>query len=141
MSRPLLVGQAPSRDTDGGLPFSGRSGRRLAALAGFPHADLGARFELANVLDRWPGKAARGDRFPAREARAAAARLPLAGRRVVFVGAGVAAAFGARPPAPLAWFDHAGARCALLPHPSGVNRWWNDPAHAAAAAAFLRDLT
>lgn len=25
----------------------------------------------------------------------------------------------------------------VLPHPSGVNRWWNDPANLEAARAFL----
>jgi hypothetical protein len=32
------------------------------------------------------------------------------------------------------------ARWAVLPHPSGISHWWNDPANVEAAARFLRDL-
>lgn len=31
-------------------------------------------------------------------------------------------------------------RVAVVPHPSGVNRWWNEPANVEAAGRFLREL-
>lgn len=37
----------------------------------------------------------------------------------------------------LLWPD---ARFAVMPHPSGVSRWWNAPAHVEEAGAFMRAL-
>lgn len=75
-SKIVLVGQAPSRDTDGSAPFSGRSGRRLELLAGIEPGELPSKFALANVLQRWPGSAVgKGDLFPAAEARKAVPSL------------------------------------------------------------------
>lgn len=183
----LLVGQAPSRDTCGGPPFSGRSGRRLADLAGVEHSRLGEVFALVNLLDRWPGKNGRGDAFPMSEARAAAARLDLSKHDVVvLVGRNVARACGLKDAgyfkhhevaAPLAdgkgqyvdqvgeqWIGFPaptipaqvqgkmgkglGAGCAtfkavtvfVIPHPSGVNRWWNDAANEQKARRFMEEL-
>lgn len=31
------------------------------------------------------------------------------------------------------------ATVAVFPHPSGVNRWWNEPENVASAAAFIRE--
>ena len=41
---------------------------------------------------------------------------------------------------PLKFYDVEATRVALLPHTSGLNRWWNSDTHRSAAAAFLRDL-
>lgn len=41
---------------------------------------------------------------------------------------------------PLKFYDVGATRVALLPHTSGLNRWWNSDTHRSAAAAFLRDL-
>jgi uracil-DNA glycosylase len=138
--RTVLVGQAPSRLTDGGAPFSGRSGRRLALLAGVPHGRLGEVFELRNVFDRWPGRNASGaDRFPAVEARLRMGDLmgELAGRRVVFVGSIVARAASFGGPL-LSWTYTGDHRLAWMPHPSGRTRWYNLAENYASAAAFLR---
>lgn len=150
----VLVGQAPSRETDGEVPFSGRSGRRIAELIGIRHAELGDRFALANVFDSWPGPSphGKGDAFPMAEARLAAERMQrrLVDRRLVFFGASVAKAFGHDPREILLRFSAApgyqerlagGAAVAYVPHPSGVNAWWNDPANEAQARRFLRSLT
>jgi uracil-DNA glycosylase len=185
MKKILFVGQAPSRDTEGGPPFSGRSGRRLASLCGLAHSDLPKMFDLANLLDRWPGKAGKGDAFPLEEARAGAARLDLSGRPlVVLVGRNVARAFGAggaayfepislqhvsavgadvkynprrvawqsadRPSPTVLQGGQSGGAAGLVqvervpavvvPHPSGVNRWWNCPENEARAKEFLTSL-
>lgn len=140
-SRPLIVGEAPSRATDGGPPLSGRSGARLAAMLGLRPEDLAARFELANLLERWPGPArGGGSAFHAAEAASAAASLDLEGRRVVLLGARVARAFGVRRPEPLSVVDVRGSEALLLPHPSGASRWWNSPENREAAARALREF-
>jgi len=100
------------------------------------------RFERANLLDAWPGKGGKGDAFPRAEARAAAAKMEplLRGRTVVFVGASVARAFGVKIPFYLQWASWNEGWAAVLPHPSGINRWYNEPANALCAERFMRRL-
>lgn len=141
----VLIGQAPSKETDGGVPFSGRSGRRIADLMGIRQAELGVRFALANVLDAWPGPSrfGKGDAFPLDAARLEVARLrrKLVGRRLVVFGASVAKVFGYDPREILLRFlsSDSGA-IAYVPHPSGVNTWWNESANVAQAQRFLQSL-
>lgn len=139
--RPLLVGEAPARTTVGARPFTGRTGARLARLAGVD--DLSDAFDAVNLLDRWPGPdSGNGSSFPPAAGRAAAARFLERRRRrpVVLAGRRVAAAFGLARQPYLEWTRLPnGAPCAVLPHPSGVCRWWNDPANVEAASRFLRE--
>ena len=107
--------QAPSRASEPGLPLSRASGRRLAALLSLSEPRLRAAFELVNLLPSWPGRVA------------------------VLLGGNVAAAFRHRGP-PLTWRWAGGAPCLRFPHPSGVNRWWNDAGNARAARRVLRRL-
>ena len=137
--RTILLGQAPSAESDPERPLGpdGASGRRLARLVGPAFEEA---FELRNLLRAFPGKLAKGDAFPKTEARLAAAATiaRLRGRRVVFLGRNVAEAFGFSWPEPLEWHQHVGFAAARLPHPSGINTWWNDQKNVRAAAAFLR---
>ncbi len=132
---------ATLRASEPGLPLSGASGRRLAALLSLSEPRLRAAFELVNLLPSWPGRAAKGDLFPLAEGRAAARRLEprLRGRVAVLLGGNVAAAFRHRGP-PLTWRWAGGSPCLRLPHPSGVNRWWNDARNTRAARRLLRRL-
>lgn len=139
--RAMLVGQAPSRDTDGRPPFTGRSGRRLAELAGVTYEDLPRVFELRNVFDRWPGRDGRGDAFPAREARRRASGMVIDCERVVFVGVATARAFGVIGAEPASWFSWRGVVAAVVPHPSGICRWWNDPRNVDAARRLLLEAS
>lgn len=135
----LLIGQAPaSYSATDARAFSGRSGARLAALMGISQSSMLRRFETANLLPRYPGKNGKGDLFPQGQARALAADFALP-ERALFVGAGVARAFGFAAP-PFRWRPFRQGVAAWMPHPSGVNRWWNEPANVAAAARFLRRL-
>lgn len=137
----LIVGQAPSRDTDGQAPFTGRSGARLADLLGIPHPALPRYVDLVNLIDRWPGKRGKGDRFPIGEARAAAAMLlsVTPHDRIVVCGGRVAEALGLPVDIrPLETHTRGPRLFLMLPHPSGVNLWWNDPDHVAAATERLR---
>lgn len=130
--RPLLIGEAPGRAAV--LP-GGRCGRRLAELAGVD--DLAAAFRIRNLLDRWPGPdGTKGSAFDVGDARRLAAELRSPGPWIL-LGLRVAAAMEVRAPY-LRWTWARGRRVAILPHPSGVNRWWNNAANAHAAARFLR---
>lgn len=137
-ARVALVGEAPSRSS-GPDPFvGGRSGRRLRELG----LDLDA-VALYNLLPAWPGSAGKGSRFRVPDARGPALELLpalAAHARVVVAGKRAAAALGFREPY-LVWAEGpTGGRWAVLPHPSGVNRWWNDGDNVDAAARFLRKL-
>lgn len=134
--RPLLVGEAPCRK--GGEPFTGRAGKVLESLAGFPPR---REFDCVNLLRTWPGQAGKGSAFPEHDARVAAsamlAVLPY-GAVVVVAGKRAAGAFGIRRPEFLAWYSVEGKVVGVLPHPSGINRWLNDPVNRGAAGRFLR---
>ena len=141
----VLVGQAPSRGGDTLRPFFGKSGGRLERLAGIPRGLLGDHFALANILQRWRGSAgSKGDMFPIVMASRAAEELlrQLDGRRVVVLGRAAARAMGVPGVAPaMTWRNHVPLEeIAVMPHPSGVSLWWNDPANILAAAAFLGAL-
>lgn len=138
--RTLIIGEAPARTGDPRRPLLGRSGGRLAALCGLELQDYRRAFARANVLERWPGRLAKGDAFdlPAARQRAALLRRRfVGGRLVVLLGRRTARAFGLDS----AYFLPQRVACAnvvVLPHPSGVNRWWNEPKNLARAARFLR---
>lgn len=119
------------------LPLRGRCCRRIIDLMGISDLDFLRAFDRANLLDRWPGRAGKGDSFPMDDAidGAVALRELIFARRyawVLMLGGGVVAAFhgDSRAVAPLAWvrdgaFDGGWTRWGHLPHPSGINRWWN----------------
>lgn len=127
--KPLIVGQAPGPNTDPAEPLSGPSGRRLAALCGMDLADFLGRFDRVNLVDRFPGKAGKGDKFPVNLGRRAALILSrdFAGRRVVLLGAHVARCFELKPITPPgAFVPMWGGAVTIFPHPSGISRWWNE---------------
>lgn len=138
---PLLIGQAPSSRGGGRSPFDcGRtgSGTFLNAVAGI---NVISAVDAVNLLRRFPGKEGKGDAFPAAAARKSAARmLPgLAGRPIVLLaGKRVAAAFGVRRLEYFREFRLGASPAAIIPHPSGVNRWWNDAGNRRRASLFLR---
>lgn len=151
--RTILMGEAPGQGFDGKPPFSSRSGDRLRQLLGVE--DLTEVFEVRNILARWPGKGkSKGAAFPLVIARARADEFmqKLYGkpdRRIIFVGGRVAKAFRTRGTVPMMewttfWRGSTMSWCqnhhfAILPHPSGVNRWWNEPENVELARQFLLD--
>jgi hypothetical protein len=94
-----------------------------------------------NLLGEFPGKAAKGDLFPMAEGRAAARMVEAFAPhdRLVLLGGNVCRAFGLRL-APLERTVRRGRLWLHVPHPSGVNRWWNDPENERAAEAALRSV-
>lgn len=145
--RPLVVGQAPAQGADDALAFSGKSGTRLRRMLGcVDEAQFRREFDSFNILPRWPGKAGKGDRFPMGPATALARRVRFRTQHVLVLGQ-AAKVFGLH--VPFAWDSVQGSQpdgqdveytaCAV-PHPSGVNRWWNDPTNAQLAARFFADF-
>jgi uracil-DNA glycosylase len=135
----LIVGQAPSASSDPSEPLSGRSGRRLASLCGMTLEEFLRAFDRVNLLPEFPGKASKGDRFPMAAGRSAAKAILAASqpRRCVLLGTGVWKSFGLPPsPAPFLWLPAGPRLFSLCPHPSGVNRWWNDPLNEGQARSF-----
>ena len=152
--RLMIVGQAPGPTAgERPLPFTGASGRTLGGWlerAGFPPGALHTRFYLTSLTKCFPGPATgggKGDRPPsAREIALCAGHLDreiALVRPEIVVSLGRMAAERLDPTArPLPLADLVGsvrpaARAGHpfllvpLPHPSGVSRWLNVPAHRA----------
>lgn len=127
--RALIVGEAPNRTGDPKRAIDGRCGARLAEFAGIPIGEFRKLFARVNLLDAWPGPSvSKGSAFPMAVAREEAARLSrrfVRERFVILLGHRVAAAFSLYGDYfqvyRLGWSD-----VVVVPHPSGVNRWFND---------------
>lgn len=150
-TKPLIIGEAPARTGDPRKPITGACGAKLAALAGLTEGEFRRRFARMNLLDRWPGAApTKGARWDARAATMAARKARrrfINGRLVILLGWRVAATF--RLTADICeylqeyWLVRNGhildARVVVVPHPSGVNRWYNDAGNVARMRAFMED--
>ena len=128
------MGEAPGRRNGAPLDSAAFSAK-LPALRGFTRV---------NVLDSYPGRDGKGALFPEREAWRGAIYLDRKtpkDRAMIFMGARVAWAFGMlrRDFRWCEWRTWRGRRVAVVPHPSGIVRWWNDPKNRELAATFLAD--
>lgn len=148
-NRLLLIGESPSKaGTPDDQALAGRIGKRLAELLGVPLTIYLEGFARVNLLPDFIGKrpGVAAAPWPAQEASEAADQLIqsglLSGRPcVILLGKRVAQAFGL---ANSQWFtpldlklpDQANAIAIVAPHPSGANRWWNDPANQKLAKRF-----
>lgn len=130
----LIVGEQPSSPVDDDGPLAGRSGARLAQLAGIS-VEQYLQHRRVNLLD------GTGPWDPCAATRAAT-ELDLCGPPVPFLllGRAIAAAFGVRARPFTTLRLPSGRTAHLAPHPSGRNRCWNDPQTVAVARAFLRPL-
>ena len=153
--RLMIVGQAPGPSAgERPLPYTGATGKTLQRWlerAGFPPEALHRDFYLTSLTKCFPGPAtgtgAKGDRPPSAREIALCARhldreIALV-RPEIVVSLGRLAAERLDPTArrlPLTDLvgslrpaERAGHTFYLLPlpHPSGVSRWLNDPAHSA----------
>jgi uracil-DNA glycosylase family 4 len=153
--RLMIVGQAPGPSSGRrGVPYTGATGRTLQRWlerAGFPPGTLHRDFYLTSLAKCFPGPATgrggKGDRPPSTREIALCARhldweIALV-RPEIVVSLGRLAAERLDPTARgLPLIDLVGSlrpaeraghafRLLALPHPSGVSRWLNDPAHVA----------
>lgn len=145
----VLVGQAPGKHPKYRpvmalfwVPANG-TGARLCEKMGIPRRDY-TRLERHNVLDFYPGAMpGGGDHFPRKMGRAAAAELSkqLIGKSVILVGVATALSFGFTTGAePFVWYSSKAYNMAFIPHLSGINRWWNDPANAVVGDQWLYEV-
>jgi uracil-DNA glycosylase len=145
--KPIIIGQAPARGNEGKPPFAGRSGARLAQLSGVGSSGdiLPQHFELYNLIEYYPGKKGKGDEFDLAEGMAAAKLLKTelfkrySRTPILLMGRKVRRCMGVNGNWDyLSWFDFGPHIACVFPHPSGVNRWWNDPKNTEAARLEIR---
>jgi uracil-DNA glycosylase family 4 len=145
--RLMVIGQAPGRHAGRYRePFTSPYSRTIAAWltqAGFARDDLSARVHLTALTRCFPGPSptGHGDRAPSRAEVALCA--PHLRNEIALLQPAVILPVGklaidtlygrSRPLSQVigtAW-ERDGVRYLPLPHPSGVSRWRNDPAHRA----------
>lgn len=138
--RPVLLGEAPSPGGDPNQPLGGRIGARLCRLMGWDFDDedpfdiLSVRFEPMNVFrtaedaDPWDQRVASAEWVNYLQGRARARAIPFV---LVVFGRRAATAVGARDRPFFEWMNGQLYDSVILPHPSGRNRAWNDPATGA----------
>ena len=147
--RILLVGEdfgrSPLRYHSDRYALTGRSGERVAELAGlgFPteYARVFARSNVVELPSGW------SDPDEVRDGLFRLAPMMLRAPRTILLGRRVAAAFGLLDLELLEWKQWqvrsdrpmVAPEISRLPHPSGRNRWWNDPTNVRLAETFLRD--
>jgi hypothetical protein len=132
--RPLVVGQAPAA---GGRAIGPTHVRLQRLFPGGHH--------FINILAEYPGPApVKGDLFPMKAARARARRIQGTLARhemVVALGRRVGVALDLRTPRYFEIVDAPwGGRAVVIPHPSGVNHWWNKPGRLEETIGILRGL-
>lgn len=145
----LFIGQAPSKETEGKPPFVGRAGALLASLMDTTQEKMLEENDFINVLNFWPGKGIGGDKFPMDQATEAAKKIvpQLRGRIVILLGSNVARAFGVKSFKYAEYYEIRNPdrpseilvpTIAVIPHPSGVNRYYNNPNNRFFIAGFLK---
>jgi hypothetical protein len=130
----IIIGVAPGKNGDPRKPLLGPgSGDRLARLSGLTREEYAAAFDRVNLYFIRP------ESFRPDEAVFRTAHLipRLRGRRVIMLGGVVAAAFGLSDMLPFRWIQLGDFLAAWMPHPSGLNRWWNRTANRRRASRFL----
>ena len=137
----VFIGQQPNSYEDEGLALPcrpGSSGQRLAQMMGVLPEAFETNFIRMNVSPHYEP-----DGFTPEYYRADVLNfLPLLeGKRVVLLGPPVALAFGFERQSYewAAWFDHPTehVKFAVSPHPSGLNRLYNNPEMMGMVSSFL----
>lgn len=147
----FLVGQAAPAPVPGTthhplFPLPARSaGGRLHAMSGWSLEDWFTEFNTFNTLEHFPGRAAKGDQFPLREAREAAARHEfnhcLRERVAVFIGKANAGCYSWTLPEPLTLTAlPEGGHWAWMPHTSGIVPFWNDGGNRDRVRALFEEV-
>jgi len=127
--KPLIIGEAPSKNETTPRPIEGRIGRKLAKFSSLTFEEFLETFDRVNLLEVRQDTKEKGFQFNAAEAAVNAMRMINNmfddGRVVLLLGKRVAHAFGAH--ADYFQVQHLGtkAHVYVVPHPSGVNHYWN----------------
>lgn len=140
--KPVLVGMNnpySSRPEAALLPApSGCAGWRLWRMvhdvSGVSRAEYCRTFDRRNLINtQW------WDPLAARE-RGEALWRALEGHTVVVLGQATLASMWLPRPLELLWSVSGGVRWCYAPHPSGLNRWYNNPVNRAAVGMRLESL-
>jgi len=140
--KPLIIGEAPSKNQQLEQPIEGRIGLRLASMAGLTLPEFLYHFDRVNLLHHRQDTAAHEFQFDIEAAKGEAAALKTTFKSdqiVILLGLRVADAFYAHHD----YFVQqmiGGADVRVVPHPSGINRWWNDPANVQLAMVFMKNI-
>ena len=146
----LLVGQAPSRTGSPTLDAStpGSASSRLLKLFDMTRDDYMDRFKRLNLIHDYPGSlpGGRGDRFSITEGRKSAQRIQkqISEHHILCIGKKVGKCFNLDEC--FTWNDY--IHCypftrnwiAMIPHTSGLNRFYNDPDNVQRTKTFLQEL-
>lgn len=108
--------------------------RMLSERTGASQEDYVRVFDRRNLLSErhWDPVRAR------RESETLWERLE--GRTVLVLGQAVRCVLWLPDEPPLLWRVSSGVRWCSVPHPSGLNRWYNEPVHREAVALRLEEL-
>jgi uracil-DNA glycosylase len=145
-TKPLIIGEMPGagklyQDEKDLGPIAGATGRRLAKLLGISLDEYILRWDRRNIFaNRVPGPwdtyhAGLGASLIYAQESGFVYR-PL----VVLLGKKVHAAFGFRSHAAYQMIPAKTGKMQwlLMPHPSGLCRWWNDPSNTHSVEVLLR---
>jgi hypothetical protein len=127
----IIVGQCnPYPGTEPLSRVPGSAGERLYRL----FAEAGITQEQYDAIPKT--NLLRGTFWSRREAKyhAGPVLAHLGRTDLLLLGRDVVSAMSLRVPRPLTWVSPG---YAMLPHPSGLNRWYNDPVNRRAAVHFL----
>lgn len=129
------------------VAITGSVGEKLANLAGLHRLDFYTKVGRENLNARWNGKSGKGDVFNRDEGERKAVELRAQYPKFVLLGAEVARCFGfstvSEPLALKEAYDdaaHVKRFFLLFPHPSGINRWWNEDFNVFRARKMLREF-
>ena len=143
MSKPLIIGEQPSKNGNPEQPLEGRIGHRMAEWMGITYEQYLDFFVRVNLLPQRIEYSGKGTDFNVKLARRSAKQIEetfTPGRIVVICGKRAASAFGIVKTDYFEWFALNHAKAVIVPHPSGVNRWFNDPSNEMKMMAFCRVL-
>ena len=132
-----LVGQAPSRRGDPHKPLAGPNGQKIAHLAGMSYDELIA-CRRRHLNTHYGAKGGKGFDHAKGKINAADVLMDWRVERIVLLGKNVARCFGFRDLPFLAEIRIYGRRFLIFPHPSGVNRWWNERRNERRARQLLQ---
>ena len=165
-SFPLLLGESPAAGTQHDpeswlAPGSSSSADRLLKFTGYTEDEYLDTFARDNLLHYLPRRSGKGRNFPLSRAKRQVERIFrdrwAPNQRIVMLGRRVASAFDwVQWDRRIGLIQHSEVRylkwyrvmnkwgrvirAAVVPHPSGVNRWWNDANNRRRARTFFLGL-
>lgn len=138
--RLLIIGEAPNATNDCTHPCEGRVGRRLAELFGTAYEQYVRETDRINIVVRSPGRSNwQGMAFPRRlmPRRLRMLCLMMTERHSLILGKRAATVLGLDSLDYFRWHPTLGGWVAIIPHPSGRNRWWNSLINRRCAVRFM----